>query len=689
MSRVIFICLIGLLIPTFAWGQDKISFRYDQSGNQDWSPFITLEVKGYIVFQPLSTRNNQRRLSGKNLATNLPSSAVLRLEFEPLDSESYNLINRKDVTISLVSTGSLKVSQDNVTLRIGNRRRDYVDINLVSSGIGKLSIQVAGTAMGKVRSIDEKNRLDLTYEVISFQDEYNRIKKLPESQVRERVSGLGRLHDLFPAFGSSEYDGVADVSAVRLGLRKVREDLDQLHDTYQGQAMANPNKLEGIRRYYQVFGNQTGKTLASYSTSANDALAKLDDQSWASVDKNDIPSLEAYLTKWKNTGLAYQPKHQKEATQGIEAGIATLLASARGKDCSNFDFQALLSQLELTAYYESNSNDPRFEIIRNKVDECGGPDCESLYQAARKRQSRSACIRFLNACPDAPANQVNAIQRILDRISSCEASQAEFRTIQADTTQLLANQALIRTLLSEGLACLTPEQQSMLLRWEKRIAPLALASNEGPNKGMGGYFYLLRFASGADIELNKIDGLQDSLALAQAAGEIYQLEWLHVDSLLRLVILDQKEHWVTFKGASGDTLGIPLQQGKFSGTIQDLGDALLVKLENGNGPFILELMEGATLRFVELDGPIDTIQKADLLAQGFDGSYELAVRDFYSRKHRFSDQAALELRQESNISLWVWLIGPLLLLIGFLIYRNSRLNIPIPSSKKFTKQATS
>ncbi|MEM9985471.1 MAG: hypothetical protein AAF804_10285, partial [Bacteroidota bacterium] len=308
MTRVIIICLIGLLIPALAWGQDKISFRYDQSGNQDWSPFITLEAKGYIVFQPLSTRNNQRRLSGKNLATNLPSSAVLRLEFEPLNSESYNLINRKDVTLSLVSRGALRVIQETVTIRIGNRRRNYVDLNLASTGTGKLSIQVAGTAMGKVRSIDERNRLDLTYEVISFQAESKRIQKLAANRARERVSGLGRLLDLFPAFGSSEYDGVMDVSAVRMGLQDARRELDELHASYQRLALASSNNLEGIRKYYQVFGNQAGKALAPYAAWADAALTKLDDQSWADVDKNDIPSLEAYLAKWKNSGLAYKPK---------------------------------------------------------------------------------------------------------------------------------------------------------------------------------------------------------------------------------------------------------------------------------------------------------------------------------------------------------------------------------------------
>lgn len=644
-------------------GQSELKFRYEVNVAGALSSPVTIKVAPVMVYETTGLGKNERNITTSSLEVVDRGSSYLRLDFRSDD----DLLHREDVTFQVEAGGAVVAGNPEEEVRIGTGR-NHIDFRIVGEGTATVKIKVVATDLGKVKLDDGYNQLTFTYDVLAFVDAYARAMAISETRMKAKVAQLATLYERFPSFVSQEYDNVENVGLVRDGLTRIREELETLNSRYETTATRSGAPFSAAWDYYRIFGEQRSPIVEKYATSATQALSQADDRYWARVDKGTISGLESYLAILDETP-GYTPRHQQEARSAISSRIDALVSSAQECD----EISSLVMKLKATQYYLENSSDRRFIALEQKLQDCGGPSCEDLYQDAISRKTRSACVTFLNTCgEDASTEQLNRVRSILEVISNCDRCRSQYQTILSDTANLVDYKALIQDLQGDCSACLSQQQRDQLLEWQSAIAPIVVKDNEGPIKGATDteYFYYLTFSSGKGIEIYRLDGQSDSLFLEKALGTIIRKEWVEPDSILKITVLDGKEHDLTMMAASGDTISLNFKREPFSVRMEEGEQYLVFNMAFGDGPYILELQKGSELRFIPMPGEQDTVHLDSLLAKGFDGSYTLAVRDFYSRRYAFEGGESITLEQPLRASLWMWLILPLLAMIGLLISRN-------------------
>lgn len=686
----LWVLLVGSWPLNPLMAQHKIQFRYKVNTDivDILSRVLSIRVDDYIVYEERGLGQNEPRdFEGKDLDVISFGTAWLRLVFSPGEDDQ-ELLDRHDLVVQVSAEGALKTEGSPYKLTMGRSRKNYIDLPIKDEGLGKVTLKIIGTDLGegKVSTQDQYNHLILSYDAMIFQRIERRISFLDASQVADKIPLMGLLHDRFHQFALASYRKVKEVDLVRQELLDIRQEIDALHKQYYGRATAAGASVDDLIKYHQLFKPGQGKLLDDYRSKAEQALVEFDNNLWESLKNEDLKGLESYQMSFDRFP-GYQPRHVAEVKRAMSRQVDESIKKAT--DCDAV--RTLLTSLESSRYYEQNSNDPRFEALRQRRKECGGPSCEELFELAINKKTRQACRNFLNECQSkASASQIAKIEGILESFRECDRCRSDYLLIQKDTLNLADYTAVIQALLSDCESCLNEAQWTQLREWQSQTAPLVLRENRGPELAPEGeqYFFTLTFASGKGIEPYRLDGNADTLFLQTAFQESLRWEWLFEDSVLRLSVLDATPHSLVLKARSGDTLALTLKRERFQGTITDLGDMLVINLSFGDEPYVLELKQGSHLRFISLVGSHDTISKAQLLSQGLDGDYSLSIRDFFSRRVSFADKPPLQLDQPLRPALWMWLIVPLLIMVAYLLYRNlsgSQTSITgYPKSRKST-----
>ncbi|MEL6627800.1 MAG: hypothetical protein AAFO96_10240 [Bacteroidota bacterium] len=655
--------LLTLLAQVDACAQYSIEFRY--KNDMSFSKPITAEVRAFVVYKPITDRDNQHRLSPGIMSVYAPDQAILRLVFDAKGPE----LDRKDLSVGIEGSGAFTAISPQ-TVRVG-RRRNYIDVPIKSSGTGRVSLQIQ-TFEDKAVKSERRNRLDISYEVIAFNERYQAISKIPDSQMKQKIDAFSTLHDQFSAFQFPKFRDVSNVTQIKNGLNTLERTLTNWHTVYSQAAGKDSSKIAATQTYYNLFAGQRKNVFnkGKYPEKARALMAQADDNYWAQTDKTSLTGIERYMKRVRMPG--YPPKHNKAAINALEDRLTFLLNAASTQSTRI----SLLTILEETDYYNRNFNDTRFIDLRNKINEGDPPSCEELYELATRRKTRTTCINFLNTCRGtASSSQLNTVREILAGLTECDKCREQFNTILKNEDKLEDYQTLIKSVASD-CSCLNEEQLAQARIWEARFAKMELKAFEGPFDAPEGFYFLLYFSSGGDIVLSGLDGQTDSVYLAEAQRQILTLDYSATDQFteIKITVKDEQEHDITLKAASGDSLSLKLKRSQFTGEFINEEERIIVRLQNGDGPYVLEFEQGSELRFYELKatekGAEYIIQKADLRKENFDGNYHVTVRDYYSRRVSFKENGPLEIEQPFRSSLWMWLILPLIGLLVFLFIRN-------------------
>ena len=186
-----------------------------------------------------------------------------------------------------------------------------------------------------------------------------------------------------------------------------------------------------------------------------------------------------------------------------------------------------------------------------------------------------------------------------------------------------------------------------------------------PATGRIKYLYKVHFQSGKKIKIDSIGGV--------AASELNgKWEWLVKDSTISIQVEDpEKEYQVIFSSENtGERVKTVLTKEKFQAIVDDTQKGLvLITLKNGSPPYFARFTKG-TVSFNQRVNSTDTINLNKLAEnKGVNGSYTLTVIDNIGKVG--NNEKTVDLVTKGfKWSLWMFLIGPLVLLTGFMMYRN-------------------
>ena len=104
--------LMGLIVQVGVQAQYSIEFRYNDI--MGLSKPIKAEIRAFVVYKPITDKDNQHRLSPGILSVYAPDQAILRLVFDATGPE----LDRKDLSVGIVGTGAFTAISPQ-TVRVG------------------------------------------------------------------------------------------------------------------------------------------------------------------------------------------------------------------------------------------------------------------------------------------------------------------------------------------------------------------------------------------------------------------------------------------------------------------------------------------------------------------------------------------------------------------------------------------
>gem|GEM_PF-1968635 len=184
------------------------------------------------------------------------------------------------------------------------------------------------------------------------------------------------------------------------------------------------------------------------------------------------------------------------------------------------------------------------------------------------------------------------------------------------------------------------------------------------------HFYEVHFQSGKNIKIDSIGGI--------AASKLKKnWKWLIQDSTVNIQVEDpEKEYQVIFSSKNtGERVTTVLTKKQFEATVNKIQNDIIIILKNGKPPYRAGFTrnDGLGDGFTQhLDSTYTKINLNDLAEKnGADGSYIITVIDGIDRIGNQGKEKLIDLTTKGfKWSLWMFLIGPLLLLTGFMMYRN-------------------
>lgn len=461
-----------------------------------------------------------------------------------------------------------------------------------------------------------------------------------------------------------EYAKVAGYNEVKDLLSKTKEGINKLFAEMEQQARSQ----DGILDLYEVFGltNVFGNSLTkTYFDKANKQMEQLEVDYVSRINATDILELEKELDIYKKTFTInkYKYRYGHKYTEKIEAFIDKWKASTGSPDyCSKWE------KIQESDYYSQHKNDAIFKIA---VDKCDNYSCSNIKKQSERIKSIDRLSTLLEKCKQnkCDAKICNSIAARID-VVACE-EELERAKNEPD---LIQQRSLLQTLAgSSKCPDIVQQAKNMLSGIETLKIDNAIGPERELNTSTGAniWSYTIYFSSGKNIALVKIDGQAVDSLSTEAYGLRWQ--WERKDREIKIIVPDREKNYnlIFRSNATGDIAPYQLTKQKFVANIKTLENLIVIDLENGSEPFYARFLEKSTKNSftVKLDGSkADTLNMISL-GENYQGKYLLSVLDNNGRE---GTNKAVEviLARGFQWSLHLLLLPPLLLLIGFMLYRN-------------------
>lgn len=636
------------------------SLKIKPSGTIRWKTTPLKSKKVHLL------EGHKTRLGFEMTAQNLPPKAILSFE--------------------VLATGNFMLTRNNNIFEYNpeDTSPDWPEVDFSSNGSGQIKftlieVKVDGTPF----NIDPSRKsVSFTYDLVYFQDALNEINRVPLSKTPQYLTQVSNFHDTWDKV--FKYEGWEDPSGIAIGLFSARSKLDKLFKDMKAKTTTGTaeERLIATTEFYDLFHDIPGSHpgITTYGIASRTAMNDLDESVWRTIDQSDLRSLDSYLAGIDQIE-GYVSAHGTKA----QSQFNSLFSNAYRQAQSNGSRQAYCDFYDLikgTAFARNNQGDSR---IKEAITKCEISPCEAACN------SGNCEAVFANCDPNSPC--FRKCKERQNATLSKKACQDQFLALETafDEGQINIGEImlLITQLREDCSQFLSSDQLAQIDTIEQRIEPCKIEFVElAPTKISDQEFsFKLLVVSGINIQLESIDDRPLPPAVIDSSGTEVQYTWqgypvrviwLIPDSLLRIIITDGKNHEVLFRAASGDSVKLPLDQAEFTANA-NLGEtSVLLHLENGSEPFWLEwhAKEGDQVIYQSLDSRDATIDFGNL-PETYSGAYSLVVRDRFGRKIELKEEVLIE--RPFSLKLWHWLLIPLFLMVGFLIYRNI-FGLPKPST---------
>lgn len=636
------------------------SLKIKPSGTIRWKTTPLISKKVHLL------EGHKTRLAFEMTAQNLPPKTILSFE--------------------VLATGNFMLTRNNNTFEYNPEALNpfWPEVDFSSNGSGQIQFTlVAAKVDGKPFNIDpSRNTVSFSYDLMYFQDALDVIKRVPLSKTPKYLSQISEFHDTWDEV--FKYEGWDDPSGIATGLFEARSKLDKLFRDMKAKTSSGSaeERLIATAEFYSLFHKIPGSHpgITTYRIASRTAMNDLDESVWRSVDQNDLRSLDSYLAGIDQID-GYVSAHGTEAQSQFSNlfSIAYRQAQSNGNRQAYCDFYDLIKG---TLFARNNQGDSR---IKEAITKCEISPCEAACNSGNCEAVLANCDPNSSCFRKCKERQHFTLSK-----KACQDQFSALETAFAEGQINIGEIMLLITQLREDCSrFLSSEQLATIDTIEQKIEPCIIEFVElAPTKISDQEFsFKLSVLSGINIQLESIDDRLLPPAVIDSSGTEVQytwqgypvsIIWLIPDSLLRIIITDGKNHEVLFRAASGDSVKLPLDQAEFTANANISETEITLFLENGSEPFWLEwhAKKGGQIIYQSLDSR-ETAIDFTTLPETYAGAYSLVVRDRFGRKIELQEEVLIE--RPFSLKLWHWLLLPLLLMVGFLIYRNI-FSLPKPST---------
>lgn len=662
MSNHYFKALLLLLcaspIPVF--GQITLKPAYVESGNVVEFP-ISLKMEiAFLDGSGRETANIPFAASSKEIPITQPHSAKLRLIFE-LTTEARGLISKSaKLSIALTNHGAFgSVSKGELRFREKDNYRDEIEIPITQSGEGDIKLVF--------RSIDSKKfdrNTDKIFEYkVNITAFYANLTLLSQNTISEKQRFVEKNADfieMYRFFRGAGFNKVANVSAVKILLDNAERDISNCFD------QLNTNPINQFR----VFGLPKHRSLSATSDFYNRSLSNLraeDNRYYNALSIGAVSSIleiekaqEAYRKQFCILE-GYDCVH----LSSFETAIRNLIEDWASNESAD-TYCNVWIEIQDSRYYNKNTNRTEFEKATKKCDQ--GSFCDTVKSRYNKAKTVNALTQLLsncrkNNCEDKICQEIEKKIPLADCQEKLERAKNELNPIvQRSLLEEIIQTAACINIAHEAKVLLGQVEE---LKISEGLDPIEVRD---PVTGRRQLKYTVIFASGDSIVLHQIDSMPPPTFIS--SGELSEV-WEVPDSIFHLFVNNpEKEYQLIFKSLSTgeETAPYTITKRKFKATIRELGDLLIIQLENGSAPYFAAFSGDGKPFSLKLNAPLDTLDKKEL-GEVLSGDFQIQIRD-NNNKYGLEEPFQTHIEKKNQLALWMYLLGPVVLMLGFVIYRN-------------------
>ncbi|MEM9718050.1 MAG: hypothetical protein AAGA10_02305 [Bacteroidota bacterium] len=618
------------------------------------------------------------------------NTGVLSVNF---DCSPQNLGNYFITVKSISNSGAFQEK----SIPSGNWCGGREQFDIVKTGRHELSLTIVFNEGN--RELDSKT-LTFDLNVIGFDEDNGlvRIKQLTGENTsvsaREKLVSLVEFIEAYEKYP----EGGTRSRRIKQDLGDLYQRIDWLEDQLSTQI--DPLNIDQVTAYYRTIVTSSVPLLKRFHPKAERFVDQLDDLRWKqSLNEENFEAIEAYAQdfcpQWEAAGFSCS--HVKEIDAQLDLLLGNKIRGGERLNDPNY-WCLLLAQLENSDYYNTVKYQSKFRKIEDncaagsrqpvspgqpatRSDPCEGL-CKRARSATKVRTQYELWSRVKNECRGAPC--YNEALKALEKLQFEIACLDSWNQLNDLVSQVVdapnKRQEVVEVAEQLGRDCpkLLPQTEQILADFDQvRIAEQVKV---GDNR------IKITFEAGKGIYLDPQSATTGTLTYTEAPLE----GWAVKDKEFYVRVWDNSSHTLIFWDKWGNTIETEISKLSFVWQdFQQVGDSLRFTLSGGREPFVVEFYTssesvGKRPVYEHSLGESRTLSLAkSSLPPDIDGMYYLQVKDRFKRPGMTSEAESAENRIETlqidrpwQAQAWMFLLPVLLMVSGFIFYRNSSYGRP-------------
>jgi len=587
--------------------------------------------------------------------------AILRFHIQLTTPALVDNPNSAVLKLKVDATGAFTpMGEQQLVLRRNKQYKGTIDVGIQSTGgTGQVTISMVDLEGHAFREAKKSYRHD-----VHVQGKIVAATQMATQSVQEQVEAVREnafYHANFKHLLQAQYNDVGNVDGARILLRNCRSLIDQCYSSRNTVTFTTDQAIN----FYRVFGQPElygHSEMKSYFDNAQRVMREAEE---AYVQSN---SGAASILDLENRAKEYErlfcvAKYPCPSKGIYKARIEQYINEWKGAGTGARDFCSKWADIALSNYYNTH---PTLDIFQQAKNSCEANSCQGIKSRYARVNSIDVLSSMLGICKSKSCDQAvcAAIQQRITLLDCQEKlEQAQRETVIAERRSIL-----LSMISNDAQSCPEIANKAKALLGEIELLVIRsfddAVSQTDPQTGGRVLEFTVYFESGRGISLLSVDGAPDFDTSA------VQLQWIKTDRSLLVRLKDrEKPYDLVFKSAINDEAPLQLSKHKFEASAKIEGDNIIVSIKNGTPPYFIRFYNAGGSFTVKVNAPSDTIS-VDELAQSYAGNYQFIATD-NNGKQGWNDPVGITLKRGFHWQLWSILLLPVLLMSGFIIYRNT------------------